>query len=62
MVLQKLGALSEREAAERLTFDGRWRYTAGVGDWDSVTGFAHTVLVDLRARLRESETLFHSSE
>ena len=46
----------------KLTFDVRWRYAAGVGDWDSVTAFAHTVLVNLRARLRESETLFHSSE
>lgn len=55
MVLQKLGGLSDREAVERFTFDARWRYAAGVGDWDAApTGFAHTVLVDLRARLRES--------
>jgi hypothetical protein len=32
MVLQKLGGLSKREAAERLTFDVRWQYAAGVGD------------------------------
>lgn len=55
MVLQKLGGLSDREAVERFTFDARWRYAAGVGDWDAApTGFAHTVLVDLRARLRAS--------
>jgi hypothetical protein len=55
MVLQKLGGLSDREAAERFTFDARWRYAAGVGDWDEApTGFAHTVLVDFRARLRAS--------
>jgi hypothetical protein len=55
MVWQKLGGLSDREAVERFTFDARWRYAAGVGDWDEApTGFAHTVLVDMRARLRDS--------
>jgi hypothetical protein len=55
MVWQKLGGLSDREATERFTFDGRWRYPAGVGDWDEApTGFAHTVLVDMRAHLRQS--------
>jgi len=55
MVLQKLGGLSDREAVERFTFDARWRYAAGVGGWDQgLVGFAHTVLVDLRARLRGS--------
>ena len=53
MVLQRLEGLSDREAAERYTFDARWRYAAGVGGYD--TGgwgrFAHTVLVDMRARL-----------
>jgi hypothetical protein len=58
MVLQKLGGLSDREAAARFTFDARWRYAAGVGDWDEApTGFAHTVLVDFRARLRASGDL-----
>jgi hypothetical protein len=53
MVLQRLDGLSDREAVERYTFDARWRYAAGVGGYD--TGgwgrFAHTVLVDMRARL-----------
>jgi len=56
MVLQRLGGLSDREAVERYAFDVRWRYAAGVGGyggggWGS---FAHTVLVDMRARLRRS--------
>jgi len=57
MVLQRLEGLSDREAAERYCFDNRWRYAAGVGGYDSVgwTGFAHTVLVDMRERLRHSE-------
>ena len=57
MVLQRLEGLSDREAVERYTFDARWRYAAGVGGydgggWDS---FAHTVLVDMRARLAASD-------
>ncbi|MBW3578043.1 MAG: transposase [Actinobacteria bacterium] len=56
IVLQKLGGLSDREAVERFTYDARWRYAAGVGGWDrGPTGFAHTVLVDMRARLRASD-------
>jgi IS5 family transposase len=57
MVLQRLEGLSDREAAERYCFDNRWRYAAGVGGYDSAgwTGFAHTVLVDMRERLRRSE-------
>jgi Transposase domain (DUF772) len=55
MVLQRLDGLSDREAVDRYAFDVRWRYAAGVGGygggWDS---FAHTVLVDMRARLRRS--------
>ena len=56
MVLQRLEGLSDREAVERFTFDSRWRYAAGVGGYDSGrwTTFAHTVLVDMRARLRRS--------
>jgi hypothetical protein len=57
MVLQRLDGLSDREATDRFTFDARWRYAAGVGGWDGAgrIGFAHTVLVDMRERLRRSE-------
>ncbi len=57
MVLQRLEGLSDREAVDRFTFDARWRYAAGVGGWDGAgpTGFAHTVLVDMRERLRRSD-------
>lgn len=57
MVLQRLEGLSDREAVERYAFDTRWRYAAGVGSYDcgGWTGFAHTVLVDMRARLARSE-------
>jgi hypothetical protein len=57
MVLQRLEGLSDREAAERYCFDNRWRYAAGVGGYDGAgwTVFAHTVLVDMRERLRHSE-------
>jgi IS5 family transposase len=55
MVLQRLGGLSDREAVERYAFDVRWRYAAGVGGYGAGWGsFAHTVLVDMRARLRRS--------
>lgn len=56
MVLQRLEGLSDREAVDRFSFDARWRYAAGVGGWDGAgrAGFAHTVLVDLRERLRRS--------
>lgn len=57
MVLQRLEGLSDREAVERYCFDNRWRYACGVGgcDGDGWVRFAHTVLVDMRARLRDSE-------
>lgn len=57
MVLQRLEGLSDREAVSRFSFDARWRYAAGVGGWDQRTwrSFAHTVLVDMRARLAASE-------
>src|SRR5271167_2074413 len=57
MVLQRLEGLSDREAAERYCFDNRWRYAAGVGGYDSAgwTSFVHTVLVDMRERLRRSD-------
>ena len=57
MVLQRIDGLSDREAVERFTFDARWRYAAGVGgyDGDGWDRFAHTVLVDMRARLARSD-------
>ncbi|MHB8457882.1 MAG: transposase, partial [Acidimicrobiales bacterium] len=56
MVLQRLEGLSDREAVERCSFDARWRYACGVGSYDTGgwSGFAHTVLVDMRMRLRGS--------
>jgi hypothetical protein len=56
-VLQRLEGLSDREAVDRFAFDVRWRYAAGVGGWDGASraGFAHTVLVDMRERLRRSD-------
>lgn len=57
MVLQRLEGLSDREAVERYSFDARWRYAAGVGSYDcgGWGSFAHTVLVDFRARLDGSD-------
>lgn len=56
MVLQRLEGLSDREAVDRFSFDARWRYAAGLG-WEGTgrVGFAHTVLVDMRERLRASQ-------
>lgn len=54
MALQRLEGLTDREAADRITFDLRWKYAAGGLDFD-YGGFVHTVLVDMRARLRRSE-------
>ena len=56
MVLQRLDGLSDREAVDRYAFDVRWRYAAGVGGYGSGgwARFAHTVLVDMRERLRGS--------
>jgi Transposase DDE domain/Transposase domain (DUF772) len=53
MVLQRLEGCSDREAVDRFAYDLRWRYAAGVDD--QVPGFVHTVLVELRARLRASQ-------
>ena len=53
MVLQRLEGLSDREAVDRFSFDVRWKYAAGGLDLDH-PGFAHTVLVDMRARLARS--------
>jgi hypothetical protein len=54
MVLQRLEGLSDREAVDRFPFDVRWKYAAGGLDLD-YPGFVHTVLVDMRARLRSSQ-------
>jgi DDE family transposase/transposase-like protein DUF772 len=54
MVLQRLHGLSDREAVEAFTFDARWKYACGGLDFD-YPGFAHTVLVDMRARLARSD-------
>jgi Transposase DDE domain/Transposase domain (DUF772) len=56
MTLQRLDGLSDREAVDRYAFDARWRYAAGVGGYGGGWGrFAHTVLVDMRERLRRSQ-------
>ncbi len=54
MVLQRLEGLSDREAVERFTYDARWKYACGGLPFDH-PGFAHTVLVDMRARLARSD-------
>src|SRR5271169_5416465 len=54
IVLQRLFGLSDRDAVEAFEFDARWKYACGGLDFD-YPGFAHTVLVDMRARLAASE-------
>jgi hypothetical protein len=54
MVLQRLEGLSDREAVERLAFDLRWKFACGGLDAD-YPSFVHTVLVNMRARLRRSD-------
>jgi hypothetical protein len=54
MLLQRWHGLSDREAVTAFEFDARWKYTCGGLDFD-YPGFAHTVLVDMRARLARSE-------
>jgi hypothetical protein len=54
MVLQRIEGLSDREAVERCRFDLRWKYAAGGLDFD-YSSFVHTVLVGMRARLRNSD-------
>jgi Transposase DDE domain/Transposase domain (DUF772) len=54
MVLQRFEGCSDREAVDRFTYDARWKYAAGGLGFDD-PGFVHTVLVDMRARLRVSE-------
>ncbi len=53
MVLQRLHGLSDREAVDAFAFDLRWKYAAGALDFDH-PGFVHTVLINMRARLRGS--------
>jgi len=53
MVLQRIEGCSDREAVERFTYDVRWKYAAGGLDFH-YPGFVHTVLVDMRERLRKS--------
>jgi hypothetical protein len=53
MVLQRFGGCSDRDAVERFCFDARWKYAAGGLPFD-YPSFAHTVLVDMRARLARS--------
>jgi Transposase DDE domain/Transposase domain (DUF772) len=52
MVLQRLYGKSDREAVEAFEFDSRWKYACGVPL--NFGSFAHTVLVDMRARLAGS--------
>jgi hypothetical protein len=56
MVLQRIEGCSDREAVERFAFDVRWRYAAGVSGYagGGCQDFVHTVLVDMRERLRRS--------
>ena len=54
MVLQRFEGLSDREAVDRFMFDLRWKYACGGLDFDC-DGFVHTVLVNMRARLRQSQ-------
>jgi len=54
MVLQRIEGLSDREAVDRFAFDLRWKYAAGGLDAE-FPSFVHTVLVDMRARLRASQ-------
>jgi len=53
MVLQRAEGLSDRDAAERFKYDLRWKFAAGGLAFDHPS-FVHTVLVDMRARLRTS--------
>ena len=54
MVLQRYSGMSDREAVDAFVFDARWKFAAGLLDFDH-PGFVHTVLVDMRERLRRSE-------
>jgi len=54
MVLQRWCGMSDREAVAAFEFDARWKYACGGLAFD-YPGFAHTVLVDMRARLARSD-------
>ena len=54
MALQRFNGMSDREAVDAFAFDLRWKYAAGALDFNH-PGFVHTVLVDMRERLRRSE-------
>ncbi len=54
MVLQRWSGLSDREAVAAFEFDARFKYACGGLAFD-YPGFAHTVLVDMRARLAGSD-------
>ena len=54
MTLQRLEGCSDREAVDRFSYDLRWKYACGGLDYE-YPGFVHTVLVDMRARLRRSD-------
>jgi hypothetical protein len=51
--LQRWCGMSDREAVAAFEFDARWKYACGGLAFD-FPGFAHTVLVDMRARLARS--------
>ncbi len=53
MVLPRLEGLSDREAADRFTYEVRWKYAAGGLAFD-YPGFVHTVLAGMRAWLARS--------
>src|SRR5665809_131483 len=53
MVFSRRAGCAGREAVDLFTFDLRWKYAAGVDE--TYPGFVHTVLVDMRARLRGSD-------
>lgn len=53
MVLQRFEGLSDSEAVDRLQFDLRYKWACGLA-YDSPS-FDSTLLVDMRARLRESK-------
>jgi transposase len=54
MVLQRFEGLSDSEAVDRLQFDLRYKWAAGLS-YDAPS-FDSTLLVDMRARLRRSAT------
>lgn len=61
MVLQRFEGLSDREAVERLQFDLRYKWACGL-PYDGPS-FDSTLLVDMRARLRQStapDRIFHA--